>query len=106
MVAVVLMASQCTYRCVVLPDGAFIESRTQRPRLNEPFSPEPMAQGPGSARWCGKNGCGAGVARTGAAHLVLPWTFPRHHADPGQSGVFLVRRAQCTYRCVVLPDAW
>jgi len=27
-----------------------------------------------------------GVARTGAAHLVSPWTFPRHHADPGQSG--------------------
>ena len=27
-----------------------------------------------------------GVARTGAAHLVSPRTFPRHHADPGQSG--------------------
>ena len=26
-----------------------------------------------------------GVVRTGAAHLVLPRTFPRHHADPGQS---------------------
>ena len=26
------------------------------------------------------------VARTGAAHLVLPRTFPHHHADPGQSG--------------------
>ena len=34
----------------------------------------------------GRIGCGAGVARTGAAHLVLPRTFPRHHADPGQSG--------------------
>ena len=51
---------------------------------NEPFSPEPMAQGPGSARWCGKDGCGVGVVRTGAAHLALPRTFPRHHADPGQ----------------------
>lgn len=26
-----------------------------------------------------------GVARTGAAHLVLPRIFPRHHADIGQS---------------------
>ena len=26
----------------------------------EPFSPEPMTQGPGSARWCGKDGCGVG----------------------------------------------
>ena len=25
-----------------------------------------------------------GVVRTGAAHLALPRTFPRHHADPGQ----------------------
>ena len=50
----------------------------------EPFSPEPMAQGPGSARWCGKDGCGVAVVRTGAAHLALPRTFPRHHADPGQ----------------------
>ena len=33
-------------------------------------------------------------SRTGAAHLALPRTFLRHHADPGQSGVFLVRRAQ------------
>ena len=52
----------------------------------EPFSPEPMAQGPGSARWCGKDGCGVGVARTGAAYLALPRTFPRHHANPSQSG--------------------
>ena len=27
-----------------------------------------------------------GVVRTGAAHLALPRTFPRYHADPGQSG--------------------
>lgn len=27
-----------------------------------------------------------GVARTGAAHLALPQTFPHHRADPGQSG--------------------
>ena len=54
----------------------------------EPFSPEPMAQGPGSARWCGKDGCGVGVARTGAAYLALPRTFPRHHANPSQSGGF------------------
>ena len=25
---------------------------------------------------------------------ALPRTFPRHHVDPGQSGVFLVRKAQ------------
>ena len=53
---------------------------------NEPFSPEPMAQGPGSARRCGKDGCGAGMARTGASHLASPRPLPRHHADPGQSG--------------------
>ena len=53
---------------------------------NKPFSPEPMAQGPGSARWCGKDGCGVGVARTGAAHLASLRTFPRHHANPSQSG--------------------
>ena len=45
-----------------------------------------MAQGPGSARWCGKDVCRVGAARTGAAHLVLPRTFQHHHADPGQSG--------------------
>ena len=56
----------------------------EKARNIEPFSPEPMAQGPGSARWCGKDGCGVGVVRTGAAHLALPRTFPRHHADPGQ----------------------
>ena len=54
--------------------------------VNELFSPEPMAQGPGSARWRGKDVCGVGAARTGAARLVLPRTFQHHHADPGQSG--------------------
>ena len=63
--------------------------------ISEPFSPEPMAQGPGPARRCGKDGRGAGVARTGAAHLASPRTLPRHHADPGQSGAFLARKAHC-----------
>ena len=54
--------------------------------ISEPFSPEPMAQGPGPARRCGKDGRGVDVARTGAAHLASPRTLPRHHADPGQSG--------------------
>ena len=31
-------------------------------------------------------GAGLGAARTGAAHLALPRTFPHHRADPGQSG--------------------
>ena len=53
--------------------------------ISEPFSPEPMAQGPGPARRCGKDGRGVDVARTGAAHLASPRTLPRHHADPGQS---------------------
>jgi len=44
-----------------------------------------MAQGPGSARWCGKDGCGVGVVRTGAARLALLRNFPRHHTDHGQS---------------------
>ena len=57
----------------------------QSPGVDEPFSSESMAQGSGSARWCGKDGCGVGVARTGVAHLSLPRTFPRYHADPGQS---------------------
>ena len=33
----------------------------------EPFSPEPATQGRGSARRCGKDGHGVGVARMGAA---------------------------------------
>ena len=63
--------------------------------ISEPFSPEPMAQGPGPARRCGKDGRGVDVARTGAAHLASPRTLPRHHADPGQSGAFLARKAHC-----------
>ena len=54
--------------------------------ISEPFSPEPMAQGPGPARRCGKDGRGVDVARTGAAHLASPRTLPHHHAGPGQSG--------------------
>ena len=61
--------------------------------ISESFSPEPMAQGPGPARRCGKDGRGADVARTGAAHLASPRTLPRHHAGPGQFGAFLVRKA-------------
>ena len=52
--------------------------------ITEPFSPGTAAQGRGSAWWCGKDR--VGVVRTGAAHLALLRTFPRHHADPGQSG--------------------
>ena len=54
--------------------------------ISESFSPEPMAQGPGPARRCGKDGRGVDVARTGASHLASPRPLPRHHADPGQSG--------------------
>ena len=69
------------------PDCDALYTKEVAPAIaNEPFSPEPMAQGPGSARWCGKDGCGVGVARTGAAYLTLPRTFPRHHANPSQSG--------------------
>ena len=54
--------------------------------ISEPFSPEPMAQGPGPARRCGKDGRRVDVARTGASHLASTRPLPRHHADPGQSG--------------------
>ena len=56
--------------------------------ISEPFSPEPMAQGPGPARRCGKDGRRVDVARTGASHLASTRPLPRHHADPGQSGGF------------------
>ena len=94
-----ITVSQCTYRCVALPDRLTTRAGLFRSScLNEPFSPEPMAQGPGSARWCGKDGCGAGVARTGAAHLVLPRTFQHHHADPGQSGDLPGEKGSVIYR--------
>jgi len=51
----------------------------------EPFSPEPIVQGSRSARWCGKDGCGACVVRMGPQHSALPQTFPCNHADPDQS---------------------
>ena len=51
-----------------------------------PFSPGLAAQGRGSARCCGGNGCGAGPARTGPRRSASPRVLPRHHADPGQSG--------------------
>ena len=46
--------------------------------ISESFSPEPMAQGPGPARRCGKDGRGVDVARTGAA----PTADPVHTGTP------------------------
>ena len=83
--------SQCTYRCVVLPDVSQWEQPGQAARLNAP-----------TGAWCSLTArsrstsrpCGSLNAPTGA------WcSLTRCRQAP----VFWLM-SQCTYRCVVLPD--
>ena len=61
--------SQCTYRCVVLPDEEDLSWLERQVRLNAP-----------TGAWCSLTGGGG-------------------------SGGSVSVRSQCTYRCVVLPDS-
>ena len=86
--------SQCTYRCVVLPDASTITDLKVGMKMSQctyrcVVLPDPVAPvAPVSSPECLN-------APTGAwCSLTDPGTG--HSADPGTS--------QCTYRCVVLPD--
>ena len=61
-------ASQCTYRCVVLPDSLLMAVRPRPTGLNAP-----------TGAWC-------------------PLTLKENNYKEAE------RLSQCTYRCVVLPD--
>ena len=84
--------SQCTYRCVVLPDKREVEATRAADGLNAP-----------TGAWCsltpGDSGGGLGILRlnapTGAWCSLTPAA-----AKPSSLRI----RSQCTYRCVVLPD--
>ena len=60
----------------------------------EPFSPEPMTQGPGSARWCGKDGCGVGWCAQEPYTSLCPGLFRAITPIPASPGALLVRKAQ------------
>ena len=80
--------SQCTYRCVVLPDIAAVTSGWAAFCLNAP-----------TGAWCSLTG--RPQARTVAGVRCQPdgdWRA----LSPGAYG--RGRPSQCTYRCVVLPD--
>ena len=61
----------------------------------EPFSPEPMAQGPGSARWCGKNGCGVGWRAQEPHTSLCPGLLRAITPILAGPGIFLVSKAHC-----------
>ena len=84
--------SQCTYRCVVLPDF------TLKPTIELPFR---RLNAPTGA-WCSltrapANGCQPGASQCTYRCVVLP-DVERLKKEAR------VKRSQCTYRCVVLPD--
>ena len=85
--------SQCTYRCVVLPD-LFPEEENGNPfSLNAP-----------TGAWCSltitdlKVGMKIRVSQCTYRCVVLP------DAPLGPADIAYVVASQCTYRCVVLPD--
>ena len=85
-------ASQCTYRCVVLPDGSCREGERKEPSLNAP-----------TGAWCSLTrqsrpgrGASKGLNAPTGAWCSLTSSSPR---CPWR---WLL--SQCTYRCVVLPD--
>ena len=87
--------SQCTYRCVVLPDGQRHRRRRQVDgSLNAP-----------TGAWCSLTLNSASQELIGEQSqctyrcVVLP---DSRRSMPNTRGV---SRSQCTYRCVVLPDA-
>ena len=86
-------ASQCTYRCVVLPDT----SRSGRPRgstsLNAP-----------TGVWCSLTRARGGTTGVRSIRLNAPTGAWCSLTMGALHSVLRVAPSQCTYRCVVLPD--
>ena len=86
-------ASQCTYRCVVLPDT----SRSGRPRgstsLNAP-----------TGVWCSLTRARGGTTGVRSIRLNAPTGAWCSLTMGALHSVLRVVPSQCTYRCVVLPD--
>ena len=87
--------SQCTYRCVVLPDERWPwPSALRCGRLNAP-----------TGAWCSLTQGACGAARSTSCRLNAPTGAWCSLTDPRASSLDYREESQCTYRCVVLPDA-